>query len=46
MFTAIVIGIGFMAPLLLLALAAGLGWLLYRRLRARGGATVSPLKAR
>ena len=34
-FTAIAIGLGFMAPLLLIALAAGLAWLLFRRLRPR-----------
>src|SRR5207247_10488368 len=34
-FTAIAIGLGFLAPLLLIALAAGLAWLVVRRLRPR-----------
>jgi hypothetical protein len=38
-FTAIAIGLGFMAPLLLVALAAGLAWLVFRRLRPRAVAT-------
>jgi hypothetical protein len=38
-FTAILIGVGFLAPLLLIALAAGLGWLLFRRLRPKAVAT-------
>jgi uncharacterized protein DUF4349 len=40
-FTAIAIGLGFMAPLLLIALAAGLAWLVFRRLRPR--AVVTPI---
>jgi hypothetical protein len=38
-FTAIVIGLGFLAPLLLIVLAGGLGWLMIRRLRPRAVAT-------
>lgn len=34
-FTAIVIGVGFLAPLFLLVLAGGLVWLLFRRLRPK-----------
>jgi hypothetical protein len=38
-FTAILIGVGFLAPLFLIALAAGLGWLIFRRLRPKVVAT-------
>ena len=41
-FTAIAIGLGFMAPLLLIALAAGLAWLVFRRLRPRP--VVTPIR--
>jgi hypothetical protein len=41
-FTAIVIGVGFLAPLLLIALAVGLGWLVFRRLRPR--AVAAPIR--
>ena len=44
-FTAIVIGVGFLAPVFLIALAVGLGWLVYRRLRPKAQAVTS-LKAR
>jgi hypothetical protein len=40
-FTAIAIGLGFMAPLLLIALAAGLAWLVFRRIRPK--AVVTPI---
>jgi hypothetical protein len=38
-FTAILIGVGLLAPLLLIAIAGGLGWLLFRRLRPKAAAT-------
>jgi hypothetical protein len=41
-FTAIAIGLGFMAPLLLIALAVGLAWVVFRRLRPR--AVVTPIQ--
>jgi uncharacterized protein DUF4349 len=40
-FTAILIGVGFLAPLLLIALVAGLGWLVFRRFRPK--AVVTPI---
>jgi hypothetical protein len=43
-FTAIAIGVGFLAPLLLVALAGALGWAVFRRLRPRPvAAPVSPI---
>ncbi len=44
-FTAIAIGVGFLAPLLLVALAGALGWAVFRRLRPRpAAAPVSPIQ--
>jgi hypothetical protein len=45
-FTAIAIGLGFLAPMLLIAVAIGIGWLVYRRLRPRAGQVVTSLKVR
>jgi hypothetical protein len=41
-FTAIVVGLAFLAPLLLIAVAAGLGWVVFRRIRQRP--VVTPLR--
>ena len=41
-FTAIVIGLGFVAPLLLIVMAAGLAWLVFRRVRPK--ALVTPIR--
>jgi hypothetical protein len=38
-FTAILIGLGFLVPVFLMALAVGLGWLAVRRLRPKAAAT-------
>jgi Domain of unknown function (DUF4349) len=44
-FTALAIGVGFLAPLLLIALAAALGWAVFRRLRPKEAvAPVSPMQ--
>jgi hypothetical protein len=41
-FTGIIIGLGFVAPLLLIVMAAGLAWLVFRRLRPK--ALVTPIR--